>query len=92
MANWQYKLNLSDIWHKDLPIPKLAKETARRIKKLPCYKTEFYLKRLVKRFEQCPDDVDRFDRIYGNLCDWGDSETAERSGVMANRLCWINTF
>jgi len=97
MANWIYRLDLKDLWDKhsqgNLTVEQVAKETAKRIRALSCYKKyEEELEEIAIDFEYCDNDTDEFDGILERLYDWADGclPTSERE--MQKKICWIKTF
>lgn len=90
MANWRYKLELSDLKDKfendEISIDNLGTEMAKRIRnlKLKPFDSRFQkeLDTIANEFETCKD-VDNFDSILDRLYDWGDT------GNFNEKLCWI---
>jgi len=96
MANWQYRLNLKDLWKAkeegNITIQELGKKVAERIENLPCFKKyEDDLKTIIMDFETV-ESVEEFDYILEELYDWGDMRLPTPQGQMQRKMCWISTF
>ena len=97
VANWKYRLELSDLWKAKkegkLTIEELAKQVAQRIRRLPCYeKYEEELLDIVLGFEHCVNNLDDFDNVLEQLYDWADIPLLTRRGEMQRKMCWVDTF
>ena len=96
MSNWLNRLELKDLWKamdkNEITIQQLAKQVAKRIRRLKCYKAnEEILEELAYNFENCEEDVEEFDNWLSELYDFGDTPTGDYNGTIADKLCWINT-
>ena len=101
MANWQLKLQLSDVYHKGLPIPELAGIVAERLAALSIPFTMLYAvpdlgdirDDIVGEFREIsvdPNaDADDFDEVMKHLYDWADTELDDH--CHGKRVCWVKT-
>ena len=97
MSKWVNRLDLRDLWEKhnreELTTEQVAKETAKRIRKMPCYKKyKDELEYLIIDFEICGNDVEEFDSILARLYDWADISLPTPRGEMQRKMCWVATF
>lgn len=105
MANWKYKLDISNIWHnEELPIEEKGKEIAKKIRAtFPAewldFESESYdeeLEGIVEAFENITgydgaEPVEEFDDWMETLYDWADQEVAPFGQWPRNAMCWIET-
>lgn len=104
MANWKYKLDISDVWTNDEPIEVKGKQIADKI--LATFPNDWFdfesddydeeLDDIVDRFENITgyDDVrpvDEFDDVMAQLYDWADSEVPPFGEWPRNAMCWVST-
>ena len=97
MSKWVNRLDLKDLWKAEdegkLTIQQVAKQVARRIRKMHCYKKyEEELEDIAISFEICSDDVEEFDSILSDLYDWADTPLFTPRGQMQRKMCWVATF
>lgn len=97
MAKWVNRLELKDLWEKhnkeELTTEQVAKEIAKRIRRLSCYKEyEDELENIAIDFEFCSNDVEEFDNILSTLYDWADTPLPTLPGQMQRKMCWVATF
>ena len=100
MANWQLKLDLKDVYHKDLSIQELAGIVADRLEALVmplCGDTPSLILEqsdLVDYFRSMRDDLDvtaeDFDYLMSDLYDWADTSLDDKCN--GKKLCWVETF
>ncbi len=99
MSNWQYTLDLLDIWEEhrdremaDIEYPNQGKRIAQRIRAAGFflrYKDD--LEEIALQFEAVTD-VTSFNHAANQLWDWGDSPLPTKAGEMQRKRCWIKTF
>ena len=98
MPNWQYKLDLKDLWEKydkgELTPQEGGKEVAKRLQNLiPLLPTQFQdeANKIADAFEIEIDDIDDFDRILNDLYDLADTPLSTPTGQMQRKLMWVAT-
>lgn len=97
MADWQYTLNLKDLWDKysDNPSPPYPEEgriIAGRIRNAPFFgEFEDALEEITYLFKDVDSRGD-FDSACEELWDWGDIPLPTLPGKMQRKNCWIKTF
>jgi hypothetical protein len=100
MANWQRKLSLKDIYHKQnedgfVNFTELAHEIASRLGKLEKFNIndiDEEKERLIQYFNDFSDlqDCEDFDFLMSDLYDWADTSL---NGIFAGKkVCWVETF
>ncbi len=92
MANWKYRIDISNILHTDTypAINDKGKELAKRIRAFPHFEEHGDpLNHIAWQFEEV-EDVEEFDYILDDLYDWGD--IALDDNWNGSKMCWINTF
>ena len=102
MANWQLKLQLGDVYHSGLPIPKLAKTVAERLAAL---KIDALMLLAASDLEDVREDIvlgflalasdpdadaDDFDEVMERLYDWADTSLDDYWN--GRKVCWVNTI
>ena len=97
MSNWVNRLDLKDLWkardEASLTVEEVAKEIAKRIRKLRCYKKyEETLEEIAVQFEYCSESVEEFDGILSDLYDWADTCLFTPRGQIQRKMCWVATF
>lgn len=100
MAQWQRKLDLSDVWKKaqnnEITTLELAKELVNRLQKLKKFnnwvddETESIIECFVDFIDCAEDNKDEFDYCMNELYDWGDMKLDENWN--GKKVCWINTI
>ena len=92
MANWQNRIDISKPWNsKDLSPREIGIAVAKAIRDSKTYGEHEILKSFALRFSRCKT-LDGLDRVYNELCDWGDLEVNPYEGWLRNKMCWINVF
>lgn len=97
MANWQYILDLKDLWDKyrnvrDIPYSEEGKLIAARIRTVPFFKEfEDALEEIAWLFEDA-NDKESFDSACDELWAWGDTVQEGFTRTPSPRNCWIKTF
>ena len=89
MANWKYKLNVSDFYHDDnLSIEEKGQRMVAAIKET--FPLDYELCDVIESFDVV-DDVEEFDNIMSSFYDWCDQEVAPFGKWPANKMCWVKT-
>jgi hypothetical protein len=97
MANWQYRLDIKDIWQRAargeiLPY-QLAHGIAERMKQLNIQDDDF--QQIMDDFATLPAEdyvtFDDTDDIMEALYDWGDTTLPPYSVWPRHKMCWIAT-
>lgn len=91
-----YRLDISkpfsELPDDKISINKAGKQIANIIRKAYFFQSyKETLEPIAKKFERA-NTITKFDNAMEKLYDFGDTETSERVGVIANRLCWIQTL
>ena len=101
MANWQLKLQLGDVYRKELPIPVLAGIVAERLAAL---KITALMLMAASDLEELRDSIvegfrlvaanhganaDDFDEVMEQLYNWADTELDDH--WHGKRVCWVET-
>ena len=107
MANWKFKLNVSEPWRKaqsgEISPNELSSEIAKLLKPLLKYidalkgyeNVKMELDDIIEVFEEEAKDEsmtsDAFDSLWNELYNWADNEVPPFGEYPHNKLCWIQT-
>jgi uncharacterized protein YaeQ len=106
MADWKYKLDISDIWNKiddddNESIIEAGKQIAKRIRESEFFVEQVELESMAYDFENCPVDQESFNECMAQLYDWGDMNldtqkiyellAKSERGKLQKKMCWIKT-
>lgn len=95
VADWKCTLELGDVYHVGLSIPKLAGIVSERLEKLrlPMLdrdRREEIAADFLSLSEDQDATADEFDEIMAQLFDWADTKLDD--AWPGKRLCWVNTM
>ena len=95
MADWKYKLDISDIWNEiddddNESIISAGKQIAQRIRESIFFGEQPELESMAYDFENCSDSQESFNECMSQLYDWGDMNLHPR-GKIRQKMCWIKT-
>ena len=95
MAQWQRKLDLTDVWESE-DIPLIARTAAKRLKlmlPLPDENLDYEREEFIDEFEALSEDPDAdtsdFDDVLRRLYDWGDISLDGKFN--GKKVCWVAT-